>query len=42
VICKTKRIQNKGISPLVHGQNKSACHSCNPMLEHFKIKEILD
>ncbi|NJM78982.1 MAG: hypothetical protein HC854_03955 [Flavobacterium sp.] len=40
VISKAKRIHNSTESQLAHGLNKSACDSCNPLLEYFNIKEI--
>jgi YwqJ-like deaminase len=35
-----KRIHNDKADKLVHGLNKSACDSCNPMLKYFNITEV--
>ncbi|WGH74657.1 YwqJ-related putative deaminase [Tenacibaculum tangerinum] len=40
VVSKAKRIYNSEKSKLAHGLHKSACDSCNPLLEYFNIKEI--
>jgi YwqJ-like deaminase len=40
VVSKAKRIQNKDKPFIIQGLDKKACDYCNPMLEHFNIKEI--
>lgn len=40
VISKAKRVHNSPKSKLAHGLHKSACDSCNPLLEYFNIREV--
>ena len=40
VVSKAIKIKGRKIKDFEHGQIKPACHSCNPLLEHFNILEI--
>ncbi|WP_047788109.1 YwqJ-related putative deaminase [Tenacibaculum mesophilum] len=40
VVSKAKRVHNSPKSKLAHGLHKSACDSCNPLLEYFNIREV--